>query len=117
MNDEDLKFIVGCDDMANRLDLYPKVGMGAAICRLVRLVREQDKRARHAEQERDAFDKRIAELETEATTLKKKLRRLVDDWDEVAGDTYLFSPGYREAVTICSDSIKELIGADEKDKP
>ena len=28
-------------------------------------VREQDKRARHAEQERDAFDKRIAELEAE----------------------------------------------------
>jgi hypothetical protein len=32
---------------------------------LAAAVREQDKRARHAEQERDAFDKRIAELEAE----------------------------------------------------
>lgn len=37
----------------------------AKMAELCSAVREQDKRARHAEEERDAFDKRIAELEVE----------------------------------------------------
>lgn len=71
-------------------------------------VREQDKRARYAEAERDAFGKRIEELEANKSALRAKLQELTKDWDWVAGDTELFSPGYREAVTVCSKSIKEL---------
>lgn len=42
----------------------------ADVYALCSAVREQDKRARHAEQERDAFDKRIAELERELASAK-----------------------------------------------
>jgi hypothetical protein len=38
---------------------------GEMVHRLIRFVREQDKRARHAELERDAYNARIAELEAE----------------------------------------------------
>lgn len=77
MNDDDLKFLIGCDDMGKRPTVYPKIGMGAAIVRLVRMVREQDKRARHAEAERDAFNARINELEAEQAK----------SWDEFEKET------------------------------
>lgn len=58
-------------------------------------VREQSERAERAEQA--------------LANVLAKLTELVKDWDDVARDTILFSGGYREAVTICSTSIKELI--------
>lgn len=41
------------------------------IVSLCRLVKEEDKRARHAEQERNMYDARIAELEAEVAKLKR----------------------------------------------
>lgn len=43
------------------------------IAALRMAVLEQDKRARHAEQERDVFDKRITELETENAAYRKQI--------------------------------------------
>lgn len=43
---------------------------------LLDLVKSLDKRARHAEAERDAFDKRIEELEAEVTRLKSNERTI-----------------------------------------
>lgn len=49
-----------------------------AIRELVRIVKEQDKRARHAEAERDAYDKRIAELEAEVAQLRGAMEAKLD---------------------------------------
>lgn len=44
----------------------------AKMIELCSAVREQDKRARHAEEERDAFDKRINELQAELETQSRR---------------------------------------------
>lgn len=82
MNDEDLKFVMECESVSD----YEKSGMGidefdlrfvvharVGYSRLCTVVRDQDKRARHAEAERDAFDKRIEELESEVSKLRIEL--------------------------------------------
>lgn len=51
------------------------------IARLVCLVQEQDKRARHAEQERDAFNARIDELEAEVTLAKEERDAVLEECD------------------------------------
>jgi hypothetical protein len=62
--------IVHGDGGADELDTK---SLCTAVC-------EQDKRARHAEQERDAFDKRIAELETQL----KERDNAAKAWDALA---------------------------------
>lgn len=73
-----------------------------AVPRLCRMLREQDKRARHAEQERDAFDKRIGELEAEVAKFKPD----AEAWRK--GHEVLHE--LRERVIPCGHRIEDLIG-------
>lgn len=66
MNREDEEFVRYIERLyGNKSD-----AMGSNVRRLCRIVKEEDKHARHAEQERDAFNARIDELEAEVAKLK-----------------------------------------------
>jgi hypothetical protein len=68
MSEDDLKLLSRYehDAMQEAFDVQADRVVG-----LCRMVREQDKRARHAEQERDAFAVRIRKLEAEVAHLRK----------------------------------------------
>lgn len=73
MNEEDLAFVAECEKQTERhvaIGLVLSPLLNVQVDRLCTMVREQDKRARHAEQERDAFNARIDELEAELALLK-----------------------------------------------
>lgn len=68
MNTEDEEFVRYIERLyGNRSDVA-----GSNFRRLCRIVKEEDKRARHAEAERDAFNTRIGELEAEVDRLRSK---------------------------------------------
>lgn len=72
---EEAEALVDYNNSGLSLDEFDKrfvVRARTIIPELRLAVKEQDKRVRHAEQERDAFDKRIAELETELETQSRR---------------------------------------------
>jgi hypothetical protein len=83
---------------------------------------EQDKRARYAEQERDAFDKRIAELEAELAIARrvedltshetrKRIAELSQGPNVIALEALRGVRGYVEHEAECDDriAVKELL--------
>jgi hypothetical protein len=101
MNDDDLMLILakyerGVGDKT--------IDQSSRVIGLCRTVREQNKRARHAEQERGAFDRRIAELEVEVAKLKPE----AEAWHK--GHEVIRE--LRERVIPCGHKIEDLIGGE-----
>lgn len=104
MNADDLKFVDRVETLAKHAFLELSIADVVCVCRMVR---ERDKRARHAEAERDAFNTRIGELETELRELRSRAGvcggrrqdkkhvaawlRIVADHLEKGGSPYVFA--------------------------
>lgn len=104
MNDDDLKFVDRVETLAKRAFSELSIADVVLVCRMVR---EQDKRVRHVEAERDAFNTRIDELETELRDLRSQVGmsggccrderhvaawlRVVADHIEKGGSPYVFA--------------------------